>query len=232
MTILYEVRPEVMRKSDVHMVPANQIHKYTGFQSVYGYPEEVVRQVRRPAMEFKEMLDMQGYSYEMYDSGNRSQHFHVPIEPMFGPLVPLMQRFWMQEHVPLADMSIYKTSGVFRIKGTQHQKTGKYKVLLHVNKGPKTLKIEVEIPDEEPETTRHNSTDKDLGSVLFAMVNRKVSKGTLGRANYVYRMARLANDAGVGMQEAMDMIERWNWTLCSPPLELHVLHSNIKGGYR
>ena len=57
-------------------------------------------------------LKMGKYNYSMWDSGNRSYHFHVAIEPMLGISTPIIQRNWMRKNFPGAASSIYITSGV------------------------------------------------------------------------------------------------------------------------
>jgi hypothetical protein len=68
--------------------------------------------------------------FKIYESGNRSIHFHINrfIEP--SPFAPGSDKVFVQGIAPKADMSLYRHLQPFRIEGTIHAKTGKPKVLL------------------------------------------------------------------------------------------------------
>jgi len=71
-----------------------------------------------------------GISFQMYDSGNRSIHFHIDreIDPSID--VPYSDKEYIKTIVPRADLSLYSHMHPFRLEGTIHEKTTKPKVLI------------------------------------------------------------------------------------------------------
>jgi hypothetical protein len=92
--------------------------------------------------QFAKILETSGHGYDMYFSGKKGYHFHVPIEPMWGASVPYSQKMWVSSlGIESVDTSIYRHTGLFRLPGTIHQSTGKKKELIKSFEGRK-----VEIP--------------------------------------------------------------------------------------
>lgn len=101
------------------------------------------------SLAFKKYLDSNGYAYIHSDSGNRSDHYHVPITPLFGIHVPYSVSRWLERYAPGHDPSFPQSrNGMFRLLGTRHEKTGYYKTVLSAVKG-RILEIPyIEEPDE------------------------------------------------------------------------------------
>ena len=151
-----------MRSSLVKLVPLEDEYKYTqGFRSVYAYNEETKLHIEATnstanlsdhdvysdmlfvdfdsfpdsAKKLAIHLNNMKVKYYVYVSGNRSFHFHIPIVPMYGKDVPFSQKQWIINNSENADLSFYHSSGQFRLIGTKHYKTGKYKGLLYDHNG-------------------------------------------------------------------------------------------------
>ncbi len=174
------------------------------------------------------------FAYEKYDSGGRSIHFHVPIEPMHGTNIPESQKEFMKKIAPLADMSVYKTSGMFRLNGTFHHKhRGKFKHLLYKVEG-----YLLRIPTIKPQVFRLPSVnniipqDTDLEYVLMRLLTTKVVEGTIGRNNHIFKIAALCKDLGMVPDECMKLIMNWNLEYCTPPLQITGINSTINSAYR
>lgn len=96
---------------------------------------------------FRQLLVHDGISFEMYDSGNRSIHFHVDREAEPSADLPYSDRQYIKTVMPKADQSLYSAMHPFRLVGTVHEKTGRAKTLLEKNEGrPLTIPI-VKRPD-------------------------------------------------------------------------------------
>ena len=96
----------------------------------------------------KRILNAQDLQWEMYFSGGKGYHFHVPITPMVGRHVPHSQREFIRGlGIDTADISIYKHTGFIRLPGTWHQSTGKQKELIESSNGSKILTIKQVEPD-------------------------------------------------------------------------------------
>jgi hypothetical protein len=92
---------------------------------------------------FKTILQVQGIAFQIFFSGRKGCHFHIPIEPMWGADVPYSQKMWVESlGVKTADLSIYKHTGLIRLTGTIHHVTGLKKKLIDTAEG-KTLYIPI-----------------------------------------------------------------------------------------
>ena len=194
----------------------------------------VYQQTIEDSNTFKLTAISNGYSYEKYDSGGRSTHFHVPIQPMIGTTIPESQKEFMKRIAPLADMSVYKTSGMFRLPGTFHHKNpGKYKKLLHKQEGS-LLEIPI-INSTESKTSlipRMELEDIDLEYILMRLLVTKVVEGTVGRNNHVFKIAAVCRDLGIPLNECEYYILEWNMEYCKPPLVGMSVRSAINSAYK
>jgi hypothetical protein len=121
-----EHRQSLQRSGPPKFVPVEFLESYTGFRGVYEYDlmnaQEIERQGHMRNLDdltvysstlfldfdscptqaeiFKQFLLEQNYSFEEYDSGNRSIHFHVDLVPMMGPYIPQVQKSWVKAHAP------------------------------------------------------------------------------------------------------------------------------------
>jgi hypothetical protein len=85
---------------------------------------------------FKSILNSCKVAWEMYFSGSKGYHFHIPIEPMYGVHVPYSQKqFILGLGIETADTSIYKHTGLIRLKGTWHHVTNRQKELVESSQG-------------------------------------------------------------------------------------------------
>lgn len=209
---------------------------WRGFRSVYAYSDEVKARIEATgktsdlggvsvysdtlfvdfdnqvvaAEQFRLWLIDESCAFSVWDSGNRSYHFHVPIIPMEGSEVPYSQRFWMKEQTPHADVSFYHQAGQFRLPYTQHEKTGQRKYLVNSYDGNR-LEIEMQRPPRIASPASQIS-----GGDFFAHLMH--GKGEGGRRIYVWRLAMLALNEGLSYDDALRHILWWNDRYCQPPL--------------
>jgi hypothetical protein len=96
---------------------------------------------------FEEFLTLSDIEFTMWDSGNRSYHFHILRDAEPSPHLPWTDKKWVEANAPEADMSLYASGGMhpFRLPGTIHEKTNKAKVLVSENKGD-PLKLDIQEP--------------------------------------------------------------------------------------
>ncbi len=251
--VVYEVRNRLMRSGPPVLVPYEELSQYTGFRSVYGYGPEAAGQIREqghtanltglPVYSHMLLVDfddqpeagyamanaLKDYDWVLFDSGGRSLHLHVLIEPMEGSDVPQLQKQWMRERFHKADMSIYKTAGIYRLPGTQHEATGRMKHVIKYNEPGKLLKIEATLP-EAPKVTF--SSDEDLDTMLMRLMDTDISKGTVGRNNHIYKIARVGQRLGLAMEDSFKMAMQWNQDKCYPALERSGIEATVRSAYR
>jgi len=259
--VLYELRKQVKRMGKVILVDLEKLNNSTGFRSIYGFSEEAVEQIREnnstrelKNFEFfsdtlfvdfddqpeaaKEMeIALKDYQWEMYDSGGRSVHFHIKIEPMLGKDVPILQRRYMKANFPKSDVSIYKSTGMYRLTGTFHTKNrGCKKHLLKINEG-KILSIgKVELEEDKNRTNLSYDIDVDDPEFLEHQLNKKlhtnVVEGTIGRNNHVFMAACDCAKLGLDEEACYRLITTWNLKYCEPTLDSAGILATINSAYR
>jgi hypothetical protein len=251
---LYEVRSSKVRREKIQLVHYSELGEYQGFRSLYGYTPETAMQIvesnstagltgapvysdlllvdfdDKPELGHKMADELREYDWVKFNSGGRSIHLHVRIAPMFGPLVPALQKEWMAQHFPEADLSIYRTSGIYRLPGTRHESTGRCKKVLETNITGKSLELKVTLPEKK--VVFSAVEDQDLELMLFQLLGKEVNAGTTGRNYHVFKIAKVANKLGIPPQSAEHLVRSWNSQRCFPPLPTSSIDNTIKSAYR
>lgn len=91
-----------------------------------------------------------GIAFTAYLSGNRGGHFEIPREIEPSHLLPALDRAWVAENLPEADLSLYSHLHLWRREGAVHEKTGKRKTKVSEQDG--TILTAADFADLEPET--------------------------------------------------------------------------------
>lgn len=256
MTYVYEVRKTKIRKERVILVPYEDLPNYQGFRSMYGYPANIAQHILaegntaglsgvevysdlllvdfddKPELGHQMAEELRAYDWVKFDSGGRSIHLHVRINPMLGADVPYMQKEWMRKHFPGADLSIYKTAGIYRLAGTYHESNpGHCKEVIETNFTGKSLEIE-QIERPIPLASRDYIPNEDLEGMLMHLMGRSVHQGTTGRNYHAFKISKVCKHLGLDPREAADFVGRWNRNCCVPPLPASGLEATIRSAYR
>lgn len=245
-----EIRAWTARVGPPFFISLDDTTQYLGFRSVYCYPEHVKNIIQETGtssdLQWAEVysdtlfLDFDntdpselllflydnGYAHSVWDSGNRSVHVHVPIEPMVGSTVPHSQRVWVKTNVPNADPSFYTHAGQFRLPNTRHLKTGRKKLLRH-----KLLGKRLHIPtlDTKPQGNVY-AANPAQGSILYGAL--MCSKNEGGRRVYVWHLATLAYHDGLSIDQTINLISWWNERRCDPPLTIKKIEEKVFEVYK
>jgi len=164
-----------------------------------------------------------GIGFAMYESGNRSFHFHIMRDIAPHADVPYTDRLFVEKIAPEADMSLYRHLQPWRIVGTLHKKTNKPKRLLRVNEG-KSIKLSIV---EKQQRERHINESHMIfdDDTIFAM---SCIGATDGERNVVLSsLTRKLNEYGA----PREVIEWWVETVnerCDPPESERTVRSIIK----
>jgi hypothetical protein len=75
----------------------------------------------------EEKIKELGYDYTLYDTGGRGVHINILCSIGPSHILPGLHRQYVESHFPEADKSIYSHLHLFRLPGTQHERTGKTK---------------------------------------------------------------------------------------------------------
>lgn len=123
---------------------------------------------------FENILTHSGIGYELFFSGRKGFHFHIPLIPMWGASVPYSQKMWIESTgVKTADLSIYKHTGLIRLPGTIHEVTGvkKHQVKKFVGNPLNIPLLEKGVLEFELETFGGGSVAAALSSALRSFVD-------------------------------------------------------------
>lgn len=247
---LVEIRPATTRTGPVVLVPYKDRYNYVGFTGLYGLGTEAAARVQEsrstaglsglpvfsdtlyvdfddcPEAAERMIKELEGYQFEVYDSGNRSIHLHISLVPMYGGDVPSAQKVWMEKHYPEADLSIYRTSGMYRLPGTYHSKNrGCKKELISRHEG-KPLKIErYSMPIVIPK-----DCDEDAEEILDRLLSSPTREGE--RNTKLYKICISLRNSGTGYFEAERLVKLWNKYECSPALTEGEVMKTLHWAYR
>lgn len=247
-----EIRAAVKRGGRPKLVPLAEVGKYTGFRSVFAYPKAVAEKIIQqcgshglrgqpvyadvllmdfdnvdPSL-FRDWLVQQGIAFERYDSGNRSIHFHIPLQPIQGDWVPQACKQWVEAHsIVQADTSFYHPAGVFRLPGTYHTKNpGRCKELLESVPG-KLLVLEPPALAAVPEL-EHEADEEPMH--FYAALLLPANEGD--RRPTVFRLAVAGLRSGHDPDDVAALLSWWNSTRCYPPHDNHAIEQQINGAIR
>ena len=255
MTDWVEIRPSLKRFDKIQFVPLEEAYNYTGFRSVFSFSEEVKDRCVELGtsrgltdadlkcdtlfLDFdsnseaedkaREWLNSHNTRYQEYHTGGRGAHFHVPISiPNDGISTSNIKGF-VRNNFPGADLSIYKTSGIFRLPGTFHEKhPGKFKRLVNEHEGQilRLGQTQVDVP-----MPRIFSQESDIDSKQ-ALLNALLTMAHEGKRNTrVFIVGCMAKAAGLAQFEAEDLALKYNMFQVSPPLDPREVLAAIRSSY-
>jgi len=237
------------------LIPIDELTTQTGFRSMYMFSEEMKNHIEAIGnmsnlqhwsvtsdtlfVDFddnqeaadKMIADMAPYDFTAWHSGGRSIHLHIPIKEMSGRAVPNLQKQWMKENYPLADLSIYKTVGIYRLPGTYHVKyPGNQKELIQENITGKNLEIDVKIKPPISLPGYVFEEDKDYNEWLDSLLFFYTKSG--GRNNQASLITYVSKKAGKTKEQARELLNLWNNAYCRPPLDNSELGNILERKWR
>jgi len=119
-------------------------------------------------------LKASGLRFELWDSGNRSYHLHIPHPLKRGYALPHTHKEVVKSLGITCDNSLYRNNSLFRLPGTTHAKTGKKKVLLGVY-GDIQLDFDL-LPEERftTVTTYRAHAKGEVDSIAVASIFKRI----------------------------------------------------------
>lgn len=162
-----------------NMLPADEVKNLQGFRSVYGFSQEDAASIRQSGnskgfvayplisdclfidldhgeshvKQTEEFLKSKNVAYQLYSSGGKGFHFHIPHKLLQGyDIYKTHERYAKKICGDAYDPSIYRPGSLIRLPNTVHKKTGKQKELITVSLG-QSLKI-VHKDDDRVYTSR------------------------------------------------------------------------------
>ncbi len=255
---LYESRSGLTRSSTVSLLPWAQAMETAGYISCWGYPELTQKVIRDQGSTsglmglplytdllyldiddapetvglVENYLQEQGWGYELYNSGSRGVHFHLPCSPITRTDLPMIIRRWVTQHFPFkgVDESLYKTSGIIRTPGTFHHKSpGSQKRFL---RGCEGSEVDVLATLAEAPIPRSVSLgdDREAAEILSGLWLEYADEG--GRNHQIYRRAYLARLAGLTPDEAEGLLLTYNELMVNPSLPEREVIATMRSAFR
>lgn len=80
-----------------------------------------------------------GLAYKEWTTGNRGAHFEIPRPHSPSHLLPKLDKYWVADNFPEADLTIYLQLHLFRLPGARHEKTGKIKKIVNTVQGSELI---------------------------------------------------------------------------------------------
>ncbi len=249
--IQYEWRMETCRKGLPQLMETpNQ--QYV-FRSLYGYDRNVAAQINKNG-NTKGLKGLPVYSgmliidcdtdeqaeaagqrlselevlHEIWETGNRGRHFHIPIVPMYGTNVVWSQKMWLQDSGlwDTVDRSIYIECGQIRVPGAPHLKTGRIKRQLLSVPG-NLLEIPIRVPP--PSTRATPVVVESVESRMEFYRNLFYRRGTGSRYPHLYILWQRGLAAGETHEEILESLLWWNEHFANPPHCPSYITSKVKG---
>lgn len=236
--IQYEYRQNLYRVGDPVLVPKQETLE--GFRSYFGFPKETADAIIKKGntanlksmavfadeilidvddskqfANVQRIIDGLGWQYTKYNSGGRSEHYHIPIQPCSSSSLPYsIQQFLTEVGLGrgVIDHSPIRHSGMFRTEGKKHRKTGKQKRRVSSRQGviptvPIVHEPEVEI-DINVDGSEHD------GYMYSYLLMSKVGVGE--RYTRIYALIQHGLRAGEDMESIVNDIHNWNDNLEEP----------------
>lgn len=162
----------------------------------------------------------QGLAFELYESGSKGYHYHIPLDKMYcGVDLPLKHKTWVKSLGFKIDDSIYRHAGLFRLPGTKHKKTGKLKQLVHKQEG-QLLNMDNIVLEHKPKpriTCSLSTPATALNECLFNMINEP---DVGGRYMKFWKMAKMLHEAEYTKEFAEELLITINFAWKNPkPVE-------------
>tara|TARA_R110000822_G_scaffold216824_1_gene351371 strand:+ start:84 stop:866 length:783 start_codon:yes stop_codon:yes gene_type:complete len=246
---MYELRRTVLRIGPPELaVFENDLSASAlgyNFRSVYGYASEVIDKITaanntkglkglpvytdvlaidadtdESARYCENKLKELGFSYTVYNTGNRGLHFHLPIVDLMGTDVIHSQIMWLKNNGLWAqvDTSIYREGGMYRLEGATHSKTGRKKTKLRTVPGLVLAVPIVKTPAPVRIKASRAAVSEDIPSERQEyFVNLTSPRDEGGRHLHFYILWKQGLRAGLSEDQIAEDILWYNRNFCYPP---------------
>jgi hypothetical protein len=255
----FEVARTLMNRV-TRFVTADELPRYTGFRSYFGFSEAVkeycqdvgtTRGMRgtvvysdtifldfddapEAAESFWHTLVLEGLGFEVWDSGGRSIHFHIPTAPMWSEHLPYSHSQWVKARTPGADMCLYQAGRIFRLPNTTHQKTMKRKVLLETVQG-KLAEVELVKQDTSVKFGQLVADGDGIAEIISVLEKLVRNPPQCGERNHrFYSVACSCFSCGFSGDFALELMSKVNEDLMEDPIEdseLEMVLSSAAAGF-
>lgn len=258
MKYLYEYRSTSVRKGMPIMLPKEEFIHLNGFISLFGFSQDAVDYILSTGatrgvgkhfalysdtlkLDFDDAPDAEkralgwlkerGINHRLYSTGNRGHHIHIDIKPMEMRGLASFFASLVGSLFPGADVNIYKPTGIIRLPGTYHAKTGGKMKLVDEYKGTIMNLLEYKRVIPVPVVRDSGPVDKEqLDYWLTRDLNRSVGKGD--RNTHIFSLASTAQKLDLDYNLAVELISGWNQTYCHPPVRGGEMLATIRSAYK
>lgn len=170
---------------------------------------------KEEARGFYKFCKENNYNFKVFDSGNRSIHFHVYRTHTASAFLPYSDKVYASKNIKGCDTAIYRHGATLRMENTIHTKTDKKKVLLEHHLG--TNKID--IPITEPELVIREIEQSKVGSIFNEFIIQSSIGGlvTGSRNRTMYQIIKVLKEYGKSKEFIVEFCNEVN-KISNPPL--------------
>jgi len=242
-----------------NLKPVEELSNCSGFRSVYMFCKEDAEAIRynghsrgfnyydlysdclfvdidvktkeennRALQDIKKLKDM-GIRFEVWNSGNRSYHLHIPHALMNSRHLPYTHQCVVEKLGIACDLSIYRGNSLYRLPRTRHTKTGKYKELIKSYPG-KLIKFPIFQTPEK--TSRGGEGASDINAELvFYTLREACLEEPDQHYMKLFSLSCLLFDMGLSYEAISDMLRMVNnfWKDSTQDSEVE---RAVEGGYK
>jgi hypothetical protein len=158
---------------------------------------------------------IQGLAFELYESGSKGYHIHIPHE-LIGGNVPEAHRQFVERLGLPADCSLYRAGSIIALPGRVHPKTKRKKKLLMVFEGDRPY-----IPDpvvQPLEVKELVVEDKDRLRLALqralTLIEHEPKQG--GRHTQLWSLAGMFREAGLSLDATNEILQGVNSSWLQP----------------
>ena len=229
----------VVRNRNANLIPVSDLPNRVGFRSVYMFDAEDAEIIRfngnskgfkyfnlysdclfvdidvkseednKKAINDIKKLVAKGIKFDLYDSGNRSYHLHIPHELKSSRHLPYNHRRVLREIGLHCDETLYRPNSLYRLPGTCHSKSveGKCKELVKSYSG-KLLEFDI-VPEPVNEKPANYSSKIFVDVALYSLWEFSHIQPE-NRYMSTFAMALKLFDSGLSFETVTDLLERAN----------------------
>lgn len=170
---------------------------------------------KEEAREFYKFCKSNDFNFKVFDSGNRSIHFHVSRVHIASPFLPYSDKVYAKKNIQGCDTSIYRHGATLRMENTVHTKTDKKKILLEHHKGSN----KIEIPITEPDLVIREVEQTKTGSIFneFIILTSTGGLVTGSRNKNMYQIIKKLKEYGKSNEFIIEFCKEVN-KISNPPL--------------
>lgn len=164
--------------------------------------------------EVETKLKAEKVSFRTYSSGGKGYHFEILHQRILSEDLPYSHKHWVEQRfADIADLSIYRYSGLISCVGRVHKKTGNRKACLRVHNSGQRLKLPI-VKTPDPTPIALDATVTEFFGQAITTFSKDLKPGD--RHTAFWSLARTGFEAGLNFDEVEAVCQIINQRLNEP----------------